>query len=188
MIARENRARPTLASPTRALPAWRLGRANGLQVGVIRSFFLPPTYHLLVSKKSAKEKTGGVNLEQLCVTVWHRNRGGRRCYRSQGRIEGYFEPGNARCGARDETRRHFVTRAETRRAHRRRRTRARHASGSGFSASRATRARARPLRAAPRRNRARGSGGRELLAKPTKHAPRWRTTRRGTRPRRTSSP
>lgn len=45
--------------------------------------------------------------------------------------EGYFEPGNARCGAR-ETRRHFVTRAETRRAHRRPRTRTRHASGSGF--------------------------------------------------------
>ena len=28
------------------------------RLGVIRSVFLPPTYHSLVSKKSAKEKTG----------------------------------------------------------------------------------------------------------------------------------
>jgi hypothetical protein len=187
MIARENRARPTLASPTRALPAWRLGRANGLQAGSHSiGFFCPHLSFISLQKSPRKKKRGSQSRAALCHSLASEQR--RRCYRSQGGFEGYFEPGNARCGARDETRRHFVTRAETRRAHRRRRTRARHASGSSFSASRATRARARPLRAAPRRNRARGSGGRELLAKPTKHAPRWRTTRRGTRPRRTSSP
>ena len=186
MIARQNRARPTLASPTRPLPAWRSDERMACRRESVDRFLFHHLTEHLGCRSSQKEKRSDIFAENVAFGTEERRRWTRaRESRLEHNRGGYFEPGNARCGAR-ETRRHFVTRAETRRAHRRRRTHARHASVSGFRLSRATRAPARPTLAPHRDGIARG--GRRSFWQNRRKAPRWRTTRRGTRPRRTSSP
>ena len=140
MISRQNRARPTLASPTRPLPAWRSDERMACRRESVDRFLFHHLTEHLGCRSSQKEKRSDIFAENVAFGTEERRRWTRaRESRLEHNRGGYFEPGNARCGAR-ETRRHFVTRAETRRAHRRRRTHARHASVSGFRLSRATRA------------------------------------------------
>ena len=163
MIARQNRARPTLASPTRRCQHGasfrRLWPAGGrCLIGLISQYV---TEHLVFKDFTKKKRS-----QNLLTGNW---------YRKNMRLSGESRRGVLRARKRQvrctrdaapfrDARRDTPRAPETANAHEAR-------LGFGFLTFTCdARARATDVRAAPRRNRARGSGGRELLAKPTKHA------------------
>ena len=182
MIVRENRARPTLASPTRALPAWRSEMACRRMV-ISRSVFISTLLIWVISIQIFKKKTRSSALMKTTTGTEERRR------KTKGTGRGVLRARKRQVRRTQDAAPFRDTRTDTPRAQEKAHTREARLglSVSNFRLSRATRAPARPT-FAPRRDRIARGGRRELLAKPTKHAPRWLTTRRGTRPRRTSSP
>ena len=164
MIARQNRARPTLASPTRRCQHGasfrRLWPAGGrCLIGLISQYV---TEHLVFKDFTKKKRS-----QNLLTGNWYRRTKNMRLRRIRRGVL-RARKRQVRC-TRDaapfrDARRDTPRAPETANAHEAR-------LGFGFLTFTCdARARATDVRAAPRRNRARGSGGRELLAKPTKHA------------------
>lgn len=145
------------------LPAWRLVSASmacrrRCLIGLISQYV---TEHLVFKDFTKKKRS-----QNLLTGNW---------YRKNMRLSGESRRGVLRARKRQvrctrdaapfrDARRDTPRAPETANAHEAR-------LGFGFLTFTCdARARATDVRAAPRRNRARGSGGRELLAKPTKHA------------------
>ena len=148
------------------LPAWRLVSASmacgRCLIGLISQ---EVTEHLVFKDFTKKKRSQNLKTGNWCIP----NEGQKTCDSGESR-RGVLRARKrqVRC-TRDaapfrDARRDTPRAPETANAHEAR-------LGFGFLTFTCdARARATDVRAAPRRNRARGSGGRELLAKPTKHA------------------
>ena len=150
MIVRENRARPTLASPTRALPAWRSEMACRRMV-ISRSVFISTLFIWVISIQIFKKKTRSSALMKTTTGTEERRRKtkgtGRGVLRARKRQVRYTRDAAPFRDARRDTPRA----PETANAHEAR-------LGFGFLTFTCdARARATDVRAAPRQNRARGT-------------------------------